>query len=62
VVNAANRVLSAPFVLEENKLVVKGSVGNKSSGPNDFNFAFLKNFWYLIKYEVRIIILQIPRQ
>jgi len=33
--------------------VVKKSDGNKSLGPDGFNFAFLKDFWYLVKHEVR---------
>jgi hypothetical protein len=43
-----------PFSLEEIELVVKESDGNKSPGPDGFNFAFIKQFWYLIKHEVRI--------
>ncbi|MCH84888.1 LINE-1 reverse transcriptase like, partial [Trifolium medium] len=35
--------------------VVKESDGNKSPGPDGFNFAFLKAFWELIKGEVRIL-------
>jgi len=35
--------------------VVKESDGNKSSGPDGFNFAFFKEFWYLLKHEVRIM-------
>lgn len=49
-----NVFLVAPFSLEEIECVVKESDGNKSPGPDGFNFAFLKQFWYLIKHEVRI--------
>jgi len=41
------------FSAEEIKGVVKDSDGNKSPGPDDFNFAFFKRFWYLLKDEVR---------
>jgi len=35
--------------------VVSESDGNKSPGPDGFDFAFLKEFWYLVKNEVRIL-------
>lgn len=50
-----NRDLIAPFSMEEIEKVVKESDGNKSPGPDGFNFAFIKEFWYLIKHEVRIM-------
>lgn len=50
-----NRGLIAPFTLEEIEKVVKDSDGNKSPGPDGFNFAFIKEFWHLIKHEVRIM-------
>lgn len=28
---------------------------NNSSEPNGFNFAFVKEFWYLLKNEIRIM-------
>ena len=52
--NVDNISLVALFSLEEIELVVKESDGNKSPGPDGFNFAFFKQFWYLIKNEVRI--------
>lgn len=45
----------APFSLLKMEAVVRDSDGNKSPGPNGFNFAFIKEFWYLIKDEVRIM-------
>jgi len=51
---ADNASLVVPFSLEEIELVVKESDGGKSPGPDGFNFAFFKQFWYLIKNEVRI--------
>jgi len=38
-----------PFSLLEIEKVVKESDGNKSLGPDGFNFAFIKEFWYLMK-------------
>jgi hypothetical protein len=29
--------------------------GNKSSGPDEFNFAFLKKFWGMLKEDIRIM-------
>jgi hypothetical protein len=40
--------------MEETELVEKESDGNKCPGPDGFNFAFFKKFWYLIKNKVRI--------
>lgn len=50
-----NRELISPFTSMEIEAVVKASDGNKSPGPNGFNFAFLKEFWYNLKNEVRIM-------
>jgi len=47
--------LVAPFRLEEIEGEVKDSDGDKSPGPDGFNFAFVKRFWYLLKGEVRIM-------
>ena len=47
--------LVALFALEEIQRVLEECDGDKSSGPYGFNFAFVKNFWYLIKDEVRIM-------
>jgi len=49
-----NAFLVAPFSLEEIECAVKESDGNKSPGADGFNFAFFKQFWYLIKNEVKI--------
>jgi hypothetical protein len=43
------------FTLDEISEVVKGCDGSKSPGPDGFNFAFVKNFWDLMKNEVRIM-------
>jgi hypothetical protein len=50
-----NHMFMAPFTLEEIEEVVLRSDGNKSPGPDGFNFAFVKSFWYLLKGEVRIL-------
>ncbi|MCH79506.1 LINE-1 reverse transcriptase like [Trifolium medium] len=50
-----NRLLSEPFSLDEIEEVVKRSDGNKSPGPDGFNFSFIKAFWHLLKGEVRIM-------
>lgn len=52
---AENETLVAPFSLVEMEAVVKDSDGGKSPGPDGFNFAFIKDFWYLLKDEVRIM-------
>jgi hypothetical protein len=44
--------LTQPFRLEEIQDVVASSDGNKSSGPDGFNFSFYKKFWDLIKGEL----------
>jgi hypothetical protein len=50
-----NDMLVAPFRLEEIEDVVLNSDGNKSPGPNGFNFAFVKTFWSMLKGEVRVM-------
>jgi hypothetical protein len=35
---------------------IKKSDGNKSLGPNDFNFIFAKVFWELLKGEVKVLL------
>jgi len=50
-----NNFLVAPFTMLEIETAVKESDGNKSPGPDGFNFAFIKEFWYILKDEVRIM-------
>jgi hypothetical protein len=50
-----NASLISPFTLEEIEEVVKHSDGNKSPGPDGFNFAFMKKFWGLLKGEIRVM-------
>jgi len=47
-----NIKLIAPFSLLEIESVVQESNGNKSPRPNGFNFAFYKEFCYVLKHEV----------
>lgn len=47
--------LSGRFSREEIKQAVLSCDGDKSIGPDRFNFAFIKAFWPLIKDEVRIL-------
>jgi hypothetical protein len=44
-----NVLLEAIFPLEEIEGVVKDSDGTKFPGSDGFNFAFIKEFWGLIK-------------
>ncbi len=32
--------------------MLKESDGKKSLGPDGFNFAFFKHFWYLVKHDL----------
>jgi hypothetical protein len=47
--------LTAIFTLEEISSVVMGCDGSKSPGPDGFNFAFIKEFWDLLKGDVRVM-------
>ncbi|MCH79641.1 LINE-1 reverse transcriptase like, partial [Trifolium medium] len=50
-----NAALVMPFSELEILEVVKLSDGNKSPGPDGYNFAFLKNCWDTLKGEIRIM-------
>jgi len=50
-----NLALVDNLTLLEIEMVVKDSESNKSPRPDDFNFAFYKEFWHLVKYEVQIM-------
>jgi hypothetical protein len=47
--------LTRPFALEELESMVKECDGNKSPGPDGFNFAFVKALWNVFKGEIRIM-------
>lgn len=49
---SANELLLAPFSMEEVKEVVWECDGNKSLGPDGFNFNFIKACWDTIGVEV----------
>ncbi|KAK2446576.1 hypothetical protein QL285_017365 [Trifolium repens] len=53
-----NSLLSERFSLEEIHGVVMDCDGNKSPGPDGFNFSFIKSFWYLLKDEVNLLFQQ----
>ncbi|MCI17629.1 LINE-1 reverse transcriptase like, partial [Trifolium medium] len=53
--DADNSWLVRPFAMDEIEAVVKECDGNKSPGPDGFNFAFVKALWNLIKGEIRIM-------
>jgi hypothetical protein len=46
--------LTAIFSMEEILEAVKNCDGSKSPGPDGFNFSFIKEFWDLMKVDVRI--------
>ncbi|MCH82649.1 cysteine-rich receptor-like protein kinase, partial [Trifolium medium] len=46
---------TVPFTATEIEEVVLSSDGDKSSGPDGFNFAFFKRFWGLLKCEVGVL-------
>jgi hypothetical protein len=50
-----NSVLTQPFQMVEIEEAVLASDGNKSPGPDGFNFTFVKSFWDLFKGEIRIL-------
>ncbi|MCH80013.1 LINE-1 reverse transcriptase like, partial [Trifolium medium] len=50
-----NSILTAPFTIEEIEGVVKECDGSRCPGPDGFNFAFIKEFWTLMKNDVRIL-------
>ncbi|KAK2409977.1 hypothetical protein QL285_045372 [Trifolium repens] len=47
-----NLVLTAPFTCEEVREVIWTSDGNRSPGPDGFNFNFLKTCWEIIKGDI----------
>jgi hypothetical protein len=46
--------LEANFLEEELAAVIVDSDGNKSPGPDGFNFNFFKKFWGILKKELLI--------
>ncbi|GAU35310.1 hypothetical protein TSUD_389350 [Trifolium subterraneum] len=47
--------LTVPFTPTKIEEVVLSSDGDKSPGPDGFNFAFFKMFWGLLKDDVRVL-------
>jgi hypothetical protein len=52
---ADNGSLVRPFSMDEIEKVVMDCDGNKSPGPDGFNFNFVKAFWNVMKVEIRIL-------
>jgi hypothetical protein len=50
-----NQWLTRPFGMVEIEEVVKDCDGNKSPGPDGFNFNFVKEMWNCFKGEIRIM-------
>jgi hypothetical protein len=53
--DAQREALEAIFLEEEVAVVVVDSDGNKSPGPDGFNFNFFKKFWGLLKKELLML-------
>jgi hypothetical protein len=53
-----NCYLSSSFAQDELDKVVLECDGNESPGPDSYNFSFIKEFWYLIKGEVKFMFYQ----
>jgi hypothetical protein len=47
--------LESSFLEEEVLVVVLNSDGNKSPGPDGFNFNFFKNFWGILKKDILLL-------
>lgn len=47
--------LVEPFSYVWNSVGVEGLCGNKILGPDGFNLAFVKKFWFLLKEKVNIM-------
>jgi hypothetical protein len=50
-----NLMLAAIFSLDEITTVVRSMDGSKCPGPDGFIFNFIKEFWWLIRHDVRIL-------
>jgi hypothetical protein len=48
-------MLTAIFTLEEITEVVRSCDGTKSPGPDGFSFAFINEFWELMRIDIRIL-------
>ncbi|GAU39330.1 hypothetical protein TSUD_60810 [Trifolium subterraneum] len=53
-----NIFLLAPFFIDEVREVIWSSDGNKSPGPDSFNFNFLKVCWEIIKGDIMAYMLE----
>ncbi|MCI14925.1 transposon TX1 putative protein, partial [Trifolium medium] len=55
-----NPCLSAPFSMEEVEVGLASYDGNKSPGPDGFNFSFFKLTWSILKDDVLVMFQQFP--
>jgi hypothetical protein len=51
----ANYLLEDTFSIGEIEEVVKASDGSKCPGPDGFNYAFFKEFWGIMRSDIRIL-------
>lgn len=51
-----NGLLTTRFGIEEIKEAVWDCDGDKSPGPDGFNFKFIKSFWHLLQLEVKKVL------
>lgn len=51
-----NGLLTTRFGIEEIKEAVWDCDGDKSPGPDGFNFKFIKSFWHLLQLEVKNVL------
>lgn len=50
---ADNNALTASFELDEIKEEVWDCGGDKSPGPDGYNFKFIKEFWHLFQHDIK---------
>jgi hypothetical protein len=55
ITEADNLMLVGIFLGEEIDVVVRSMDGSKCPGPDGFNFMFIKEFWWLLKNDIRIL-------
>lgn len=56
-----NDRLVAPFLEEEIKETIWSCDSSKSSGPDGFNFHFIKEFWDVLKKDIMAFIQEFHR-
>lgn len=51
-----NIFLTTPFDLEEIKEAVWECDGDRSSGPDRYNFRFIKGFWHILHLDLKMVL------